>query len=178
MKITRLPMTNDSVELQWADLLKLADEMKSDAGPGSRAWRSTGSVAEQVNGMFLQVLRENNGKVPGDLNGIPFVILTTTGAKSGKRRAVPLFSQTVDGRLIIIGSMGGADRNPPWYYNLVKNPEVTVEKDGQIFQATAVVTEGEERAYFFQKMCGAFPIFSEYQAGTRRTIPIVELKQV
>ena len=170
-------MTNDSVELQWADLLKLADEMKSDDGPGSRSWKSTGSVAEQVNRMFLQVLRQNNGKVPGDLRAIPFVILTTTGARSGKKRVVPLFSQTVDGRLIIIGSMGGADRNPPWFYNLVKNSEVTVEKDGQTFQATAVVTEGDERAYFFQKMCEAFPIFSEYQAGTSRIIPIVELKR-
>ena len=171
-------MANDRAELQWTDLLKLADEMKSDDGPGSKNWRATGSVAQEVNGMFLRVLRENDGQVPGDLNGIPFLILTTTGARSGEKRSVPLFSQTVDGRLIIIGSMGGADRNPPWFYNLVNNPVVTVEKDGQTFLATAVVTVGEERAYFFKKMCAAFPIFTEYQAGTNRTIPIVELIRV
>ena len=170
-------MTDGAIELQWTDLLKLADEVKSDDGPGTKNWKSIGSVTQAVNARFIRVLRENDGKVPGDLDGIPFLILTTTGAKSGEKRVVPLFSQTVDGRLIIIGSMGGADRNPPWFYNLVKNPEVAVEKDGEIFQANAVVTEGKERTYFFQKMCKAFPIFAEYQAGTNRIIPIVELKR-
>ena len=171
-------MTNNSIELHWSDLLKLADEVKSNDGPGTKNWKSNGSVTQQVNATFMRVLRENDGKVPGDLNGIPFLILTTTGAKSGEKRVVPLFSQTIDGRLIIIGSMGGADRNPPWFYNLKKHPEVRVEKDGEGFQANAVVTEGKERGYFFQKMCEAFPIFAEYQAGTSRVIPIVELKRL
>ena len=164
--------------LDWTDLLALADEVKADDGPGSSAWRPDGSTTQQVNERVTRALRENGGTIPGELGSIPCLILTTVGAKSGEPRTVPLFSHTVNGRLAIIGSMGGAPRNPPWYYNLVKNPLVTVEKDGMTYRAQAIVLEGTERDYFFGKFAETYPIFAEYQAAVSRVIPIIELKPI
>ncbi|MBX9605185.1 MAG: nitroreductase family deazaflavin-dependent oxidoreductase [Gammaproteobacteria bacterium] len=164
--------------LGWNDLLALAAEVKSESGPGTTTWVPEGSTTAQVNERVMEALRENGGTIPGELGSIPCLILTTTGAKSGQLRSVPLFCQTVDGRLVIIGSMGGAPRNPPWYYNLLKDPKVSVEKDGKTFQAKAQVLTGAERDYFFRKFAEAYPIFAEYQAGTTRVIPIVELRPI
>lgn len=161
--------------LDWSDLLTLADEIKAEDGPGSAAWSGAGSKTAAINAKVMQALRDHGGTLPGELGSIPCLILTTVGAKSGVPRSVPLFCQTVDGRLVIIGSMGGARRNPPWFHNLVKNPNVTVEKDGETFGARAVVLAGAERDYFFGKFASAYPIFAEYQAGVARVIPIVEL---
>ena len=110
--------------LDWTDLLALAEEVKTESEPGSKTWIADDSTTQQVNEKVMKVLRQNSGTIPGELGTIPCLILTTTGANSGEPRTVPLFSHTVDGRLAIIGSMGGAARNPPWYYNLVKNPTV------------------------------------------------------
>ena len=103
--------------------------------------------------------------------------MKSTGAKSGKKRAVPLAYHEVDGRLLIIASMGGAKRNPPWYHNLVANPEVLVEKDGETFSANAVVTAGADRDALFKSVCDALPPFAEYQPRTERIIPVIELKR-
>jgi deazaflavin-dependent oxidoreductase (nitroreductase family) len=164
--------------LDWTDLLALAAEIKSECGPGTKEWRPDGTTTQQVNERVMRAIRENGGTIPGELGAIPCLILTTIGAKSGEPRTVPLFSHTVDGRLAIIGSMGGAARNPPWYYNLIKNPNVTVEKGGITYPACGKILEGSERDYFFSKFAETYPIFAEYQAGVARVIPIIELKPV
>lgn len=164
--------------LDWTDLFTLADEVKAEHGPGSRKWDPQGSKTRQINERVMQALRANGGRIPGELGTIPCLILTTTGAKSGQPRAVPLFCQTVDDRLVIIGSMGGAPRNPPWYHNLVANPEVGVEMDGENFRARAVVLQGAERDHYFGKFAEAYPVFAEYQAGISRVIPIIELRRL
>ncbi len=171
-------MTRDNVELGWADVLKMADEVKSDNGPGSRSWNPDGSETRRVNELFMRALRENNGKVPGELEAMPSLIVTTTGARTGEKRAVPLNYFLVDGRLFVIASMAGAKRHPPWFFNLVKTPEVLVEKDGECFNAKAVVTEGEDRTYLFQKIAEVQPLLQESQTKVTRVIPIVELKRI
>ena len=170
-------MTVSNAELRWADLLKMSDEVKSESGPGTKEWDPSTSETKRVNELFMRALRENNGKVPGELASLPGLIITTTGAKTGEKRAVPLAYQVIDGRLIIIASMAGADRNPPWFFNLVKNPAVVVEKDGETFSAIAVVTQGEDRNLLYQRVCDVLPTFKEYQARTLRVIPVVELKR-
>jgi len=170
-------MTAEQAELTWEDINRLTAEVISDKGPGSKGWKAEGSETQRVNALFMRALRENNGKVPGELKEIPALIITTTGVKTGEKRSVPLAYQVVGGRLLIIASMGGAKRNPPWFYNLVKNPEVFVEKDGESFLANAIVTAGDERNYLFQKICESLPTFAEYQARTERIIPVVELQR-
>lgn len=171
-------MASDKVELKWTDLLKMGDEVKADDGPGSKHWHAEGSETQRVNELFMRALRENNGKVPGELEAIPGLIITTTGAKTGEKRAVPLAYQVIDGRLVIVASMAGAQRNPPWFFNLVKHPEVEVELNGECFKATAVVTEGEDRSYLYGKVAEVLPAFQEYATRTSRVIPVVELKRI
>lgn len=157
------------------DINQLALEISAADGPGSASWDEQNTHTQRVNEAVMAGLRDNKGKIPGELAGVPALILTTTGAKSGKKRAVPLACQEIDGRLIIIASMGGAPRNPPWYHNLIKNPEVQIEKDGEVFSAHAVATEGEDRDKLFQTVCANLPVFATYQARTERVIPVVEL---
>lgn len=170
-------MTTQNDQLGWADLQKLTSEVLAEDGPGSKNWNPDTSETNRVNERFMQALRQNNGKVPGELHDLPGLIITTTGAKTGKQRSVPLAYHEVDGRLLIIASMGGAKRNPPWFHNLVANPEVLVEKDGESFKATAVVTAGADRDRLYKSVCEALPPFAEYQARTKRVIPVIELKR-
>ena len=168
-------MTNDPNSPGWADLLTLAAEVSAEQGPGSAGWQADGSQTAAINARVMQALRAHGGTLPGELGSVPCLVLTTIGARSGEARAVPLFYLEIDGHLCLIGSMGGAHRNPPWFHNLVKNPAVTVEKGGETFAATAVVTAGATRDYYFARFCATYPIFADYQAGTARVIPIVEL---
>ncbi|MCC6709272.1 MAG: nitroreductase family deazaflavin-dependent oxidoreductase [Gammaproteobacteria bacterium] len=171
-------MTDDNIKLGWADLLKMGDEVKADDGPGSKQWQAAGSETQRVNELFMRALRENNGRVPGELEAVPGLIITTIGAKSGEKRAVPLAYQVVDGRLVIVASMAGANRNPPWFHNLVKNPEVLVEMNGESFKARALVTEGEDRTYLYNKVAEVLPAFKDYATRTSRVIPVVELQRL
>ena len=170
-------MPEEKAELGWADLMKMVAEVGSENGPGSKAWKAEGSETKRVNEQFMRALRENNGKVPGELADMPALIITTTGSKTSEKRAVPLGYQLVDGRLLVIASMAGAERNPPWFNNLVKTSEVLVEKDGESFSANAIVTAGDDRNYLFQKICESEPTFAKYQARTDRVIPVVELQR-
>ena len=168
-------MNTENENLTWNDLKDLTADVIADSGPGSETWDPSKARVDEINARYMRALRENNGVVPGELSDVPSLIITTTGAKSGQKRAVPLAYASIDDRLLIIASMGGAKRNPPWFHNLVANPEVVVEKDGETFTATAMVTNGDDRDQLFQKICERMPVFAEYQARTSRTIPVVEL---
>ena len=168
-------MSGKDSEIRMADIDKLALEISAADGPGSNTWDMGNSHTKVVNDSVMEALRANKGKVPGELEGVPFLIITTTGAKTGKKRILPLAYQEIDSRLIIIASMGGAPRNPPWFHNLVHCPNVLIEKDGETFSARAVVTEGEDRDRLFQTVCDSLPVFAAYQKRTQRTIPVVEL---
>lgn len=163
--------------LDWTDLLTLADEIKASDGPGTRAWNAEASKTRAINDRVMSALRDHGGTLPGELGAIPCLILTTIGARSGTPRAVPLFCLTVDGQVFIIGSMGGAPRNPPWYFNLLKTPEVVVEKDGECWRAVATPLAGAARDRIFTVFADTYPIFAQYQAGVSRVIPIVELRR-
>ena len=168
-------MSETKSELSMAAIDKLALELSAPDGPGSSAWDMDSSHTKVVNDAVMEALRTNNGKIPGELESVPALIITTTGAKTGKKRTLPLAYQEIDGRLVIIASMGGSPRNPPWFHNLVHSPDVLIEKDGKSFSARAVVTEGEDRNRLFQTVCDNLPVFATYQKRTDRIIPVVEL---
>jgi deazaflavin-dependent oxidoreductase (nitroreductase family) len=103
------------------------------------------------------------------------LLLTHTGARSGTVRTTPLVHSTDDDDPVIIASMGGAPNNPAWYHNLAANPDVTVEVGDDEFQATAVITAGEERARLFAQQEELMPFFGEYRQKTSREIPVIRL---
>ena len=122
-------------------------------------------------------LRET-GDVTGDFAGRTILILTTTGAKSGKRHETPLGYTDLDGRILVSAGAGGADKHPAWYHNLVANPEVTVEIPGRTFQATAVVTAGEEYKALAAHRLETNAGFRRNQERTSRVIPLIWLDPI
>ncbi|HZR40990.1 MAG TPA: nitroreductase family deazaflavin-dependent oxidoreductase [Ktedonobacteraceae bacterium] len=127
---------------------------------------------EAWNRQVIEEFRANKGKVNG---GNSLLLLTTTGAKSGKQRVNPLAYTTDGERLVIIASKGGAPSNPDWYYNVVAHPDVTVEVGGETFEARATVVEGAERDKLYAKQAAIMPNFAEYQEKTTRKIPVIVL---
>ncbi len=120
--------------------------------------------------------RARAGKVGGYYQGMSLLLLlTTTGARSGKRRVTPLTCLDSDGRYVVTAGNAGARGNPDWYYNLLANPEVTVEIVGDTFSATAAVVTGAERVELFRQYAAVYPQLTHYQRMTSRAIPIVVL---
>jgi len=119
-------------------------------------------------------LRANAGKHPT----MTLLILTTTGAKSGRPFTTPLAYQRDGERLLIFASKAGAPRHPDWYYNLIANPEVTVEVNSETFTARATPLQGEERDRFYAKQAAASPVFGDYEKRTSRLIPVIALERV
>jgi deazaflavin-dependent oxidoreductase (nitroreductase family) len=130
------------------------------------------------NQSLIEEFRAKDGKLTGDFAGRPLLLLTTTGARSGKPRVSPLVYTTDGDRIVIIASKGGAPTNPDWYHNVVANPVVTIELPGETFQARAAVTEGAERERLFNAQATLMPGFAEYQQKTTRQIPVVALERI
>jgi deazaflavin-dependent oxidoreductase (nitroreductase family) len=136
------------------------------------------SELNDFNQRVISEFRANQGKVGGQLAGMPILLLTTTGAKSGRALTKPLAYSRDGERIVVIASFAGGPKNPPWYYNLIANPVATVELGSERFQVKASVTFGEERQRLFDHQAGQMPIFNEYQKKTARQIPVVVLKRI
>ncbi len=130
------------------------------------------------NQALIEDLRANGGKATsGPFVGRPMLILTTTGAKTGKPRTTPLvYTRHGDG-YVIVASKGGADTHPAWYRNLLTNPVTTVEVDGQTFRAHARVTEEAERRQLYERHAEVHPSFHDYLKKTNRVIPVIVLER-
>jgi deazaflavin-dependent oxidoreductase (nitroreductase family) len=136
---------------------------------------------KNFNKNIVDEFRANDGKVTGEFANANLLLLTTTGAKSGKERISPLAYFRIDGKLIIIGSFAGAPVNPAWVHNLRANPQAHVEVglDSGIdaFDVTARELPVTEREELFPKVTAAAPGFAEYQSKTSRVIPLFELQR-
>jgi deazaflavin-dependent oxidoreductase (nitroreductase family) len=131
------------------------------------------------NQAIIDEFRANDGKVGGYFAGANILLLHTVGAKSGQARTNPTVYVTDGDRLVVIASKSGADSNPDWYYNLLANPNVTVELGTRQFQARATaVTEEPERSRLYAKMVEHWPGFAEYEQKTSRKIPAIILERV
>jgi deazaflavin-dependent oxidoreductase (nitroreductase family) len=106
--------------------------------------------------------------------GLPVVIVTTRGNKSGKLRKTPLMRVEHDGEYALVASKGGAPQHPVWYYNLVSDPDSVLIQDGpEPFRVTVrELEDGDERAQWWERAVAAYPPYAEYQERTQRTIPV------
>jgi deazaflavin-dependent oxidoreductase (nitroreductase family) len=136
------------------------------------------SELNDFNQQVISEFRAHQGKVGGQLANMPVLLLTMTGAKSGRALTRPLVYTTDGDRLVVIASFAGAPHNPPWYHNLVANPEATVELGSDRFGVRAAVTVGEERQRLFNRQAEQMPIFAEYQQKTTRQIPVLVLTRI
>jgi len=143
---------------------------------------STGSnvkdlLARAGNVLHRNIVRSTGGRVGGTGFGMPVVILTTTGRKSGKERATVLTSPVQDGeRVVLVASYGGDDRNPSWFLNLRDNPQVELEMKGAKRPMRAHVATADEKADLWPQVVSAYKGYAQYQTKTDREIPLVILE--
>src|SRR3954465_8693495 len=106
--------------------------------------------------------------------GLPVVIVTTRGNKSGKLRKTPLMRVEHGGEYALVASMGGAPKHPVWYYNLRDDPDAVMIQDGpEPFDATVREVDGDEREQWWERAVAAYPPYAEYQEKTERRIPVL-----
>ena len=133
--------------------------------PSPRAW-----VREQVT-----LYESSGGKEGTTMRGMPVVIITSTGAKTGQIRKTPLMRVEHEGSYAAVASQGGAPKHPTWYFNLVADPHVEVQ-DGSVKQKMlAREVTGEEKAQWWERAVAAFPNYADYQEKADREIPLFVL---
>jgi deazaflavin-dependent oxidoreductase (nitroreductase family) len=123
-------------------------------------------------------IRAHGEAQSGPFVGRPVLLLTTTGAKTGAVRTVPLVYSRDGDHPVIIASKGGAPAHPAWFLNLRANPVVTVEVGLERFQARAVITEGAERDRLWAAHVALNPGFADYAKRTTRLIPAIRLERI
>ena len=132
----------------------------------------------EMNANVIEEFRANEGVVGGYFEGMPMVLVHTTGAKSGIERIIPLVYMpgTDDSsRIYIFASKGGAPKSPDWYFNVIANPDVTLEVGAETYPATATELSGPERDAVYAEQAGRQPQFAEYEKATDRVIPVIAL---
>ena len=132
----------------------------------------------EINKGVIDEFRANGGVVGGMFEGMPMVLVTMTGAKSGRELCSPLVYSTDGDDVVIIASKGGAPSHPNWYHNLVANPAVTVEVGTDTWEATAHEVEGDERQRLYDAQAAEMPQFAEYEKSATeagRVIPVFRL---
>jgi deazaflavin-dependent oxidoreductase (nitroreductase family) len=133
-------------------------------------------MADDWNTKIIEEFRANGGKVGGNFEGAPLLILHSTGAKSGQERLAPLMYRPVGDDLVIFASKAGAPTHPDWFHNLRAHPEASVEVGTETKRVVAREAEGEERERIWEAHKKAFPGFQEYEDKTDRVIPVVVLE--
>jgi deazaflavin-dependent oxidoreductase (nitroreductase family) len=137
-------------------------------GPSPARW-----VSDQVD------LYERSGGTEGTtLRGLPVVVLTSVGAKSGKLRKAPLMRVEHDGRYAVVASLGGSPKNPAWYANVRAHQLVELQDGPRKQDMLARELTGAEKAEWWERAVAAFPDYANYQAKTERIIPVFVLAPV
>ncbi len=125
-----------------------------------------------------EIYEATNAQEGGDLRGRPVVVLTSVGTKTGKLRKTALMRVEHDGAYAVVASLGGAPKNPVWYYNLDKNPHVELQDGATKHDYTAREVTGDEKAIWWRRAVEAFPDYANYQAKTDRQIPVFVLESM
>jgi deazaflavin-dependent oxidoreductase (nitroreductase family) len=136
--------------------------LQGEYEPSPEQW-----VREQVAGYEASGGAEHN-----TLRGVPVVVVTSVGAKSGRLRKNPVMRVEHDGEYALVASKGGAPSHPTWYHNLVAHPRVELQDGPERHDCTVRVAEGDERAAWWERAVAVWPAYAEYQTRTDREIPV------
>lgn len=132
----------------------------------------------QMMRMQIFFFRLSNGKMMNSMRGMPLLILTTVGRKSGKVRETPVIYVQYGTNFIVAASNAGRDAHPGWYVNLRANPQATIDVPGATLKVNAHVAEGAERAELWAELVTRAAFFEDYRRSTSREIPVVVLTPV
>jgi deazaflavin-dependent oxidoreductase (nitroreductase family) len=133
--------------------------------PSTAAW-----AREQA-----ELYEATNGEKGGELRGVPVIVLTSVGAKTGKLRKTALMRVEHEGVYAVVASLGGAPKNPVWYQNLKSNPHVELQDRAIKRDYLAREVSGHEKAIWWERAVQAWPDYATYQARTDRQIPVFVL---
>ena len=123
----------------------------------------------------VELFERSNGAEGNTLRGMPVIVLTTVGAKSGKLRKNALMRVEHDGEYAVVASLGGSPSHPVWYYNVVANPHVELQDGATRRDYTAREVSGAEKALWWERAVAAYPDYAAYQLRTEREIPVFVL---
>lgn len=140
--------------------------LHGEYAPSTSDWARTQAETYEATG----------GKEAGDLRGMPVIVLTTVGAKSGMLRKTALMRVEHDGNYAVVASLGGAPKNPVWYYNIVKQPHVELQDGPVKNDYLAREITGDEKAVWWERAVAAYPPYADYQEKTDREIPVFVLE--
>ena len=127
-----------------------------------------------VNLIHRSLVKATGGRIGGKIGGMPAVILTTTGRKTGEKRQSMLTAPIVEGdKVVLIASYGGGPKHPQWYLNLQANPTVEITRDGKTTTMVARTADAAERADLWPRVTAAYKGYAGYQEKTDREIPVV-----
>ena len=125
---------------------------------------------------IIDEFRANGGKLGGNFEGAPMLLLHSTGATSGRERVNPIMYQAVGDAYAVFASKAGAPTNPDWYHNLVAHPDASIEVGTETKPVRARVASGEERDTIWTIQKERYPGFADYERSTDRVIPVVILE--
>jgi deazaflavin-dependent oxidoreductase (nitroreductase family) len=129
------------------------------------------------NRKIIDEFRANGGRVGGQFEGAPLLLLHHVGRKSGTERVTPMMYQAVGADFAVFASKAGADDNPDWYHNLLAHPDVSVEVGTDTIAVRARDLPADEREPIWEKQKHDYPGFADYESKTSRTIPVVLLER-
>ena len=127
------------------------------------------------NTRIIEEFRANGGKVGGQFEGAPMILLHTLGRRSGTERVTPLVYFADGDSMVVVASAGGAPKHPDWYHNLVERDTTDVEVGTETFPVKVDEVDGPERDELWQKVTSIMPGFAEYEKTANRVIPLVRL---
>ncbi|MFD5716631.1 nitroreductase family deazaflavin-dependent oxidoreductase [Streptomyces sp. NPDC127036] len=129
----------------------------------------------QRNQSVIDEFRSAGGIVGGDFEGVPLLLLTTTGARTGKPRTTPLTYLRDGHRLVVFAANGGREKHPAWYHNLFANPSASVEIDSDTYAVTATEIGGAERERLWERQLEYTPYFADFEDRAGRRTPVLAL---
>lgn len=133
-------------------------------------------LARWTAGLHSAIYRRTGGRLLGDFDGAPLLVLHTVGARSGEPRRSPVIYLQDGPNLVVVASMGGQPKNPGWYHNLRADPRAEVQIGGRRRPVTARVASAEEAARLWPRLSAMWPAWEDYQTRTDRQFPVMVLE--
>jgi F420H(2)-dependent quinone reductase len=141
--------------------------LQGEYAPSTSGWARKQAEAYEASG----------GTEATKLRGMPVIVLTSVGAKSGLLRKTALMRVEHEGTYAVVASLGGAPKHPVWYHNLVKNPHVELQDGPEKHDYLAREVSGDEKAVWWERAVAAYPPYADYQKKTDRQIPVFVLER-
>jgi deazaflavin-dependent oxidoreductase (nitroreductase family) len=132
-------------------------------------------IMRVANGLHVALYRMSGGKFANRIAGLPILLITTFGRKSGRPHANPIVYIQEGQDYLVSASNGGADWHPGWYLNLNNRPEAKIQVGNRVFNVKSTITDGDERTRLYEKFKAASSNFVKYEKGTSRIIPVIRL---